>query len=421
MRGSRIFTVCRWCGGKLNTVLSLGRMPIVNYFPTRAARGSQRRYPLTFCVCGSCGLAQTAETIAPERIFRRYHYVTGASWPLVRTLEDTARLLARRYASSEKKVLDIGSNDGTLLLAFQKFGWKGMGVEPSAALARAARIRGSATECGFFSRHLAKSIVKRHGRFPLVTATHVLANIADLHDFLSGVGEVLSDDGVFVVEVDDLEQMVKNAQFDSIYHEHYSYFSRPVLERMFDGAGLHVVRSETNLTQGGSLRMTAVRNHAPKQQRARLSSRRGFICQEDYRSFAPRAASFRRTLRHLLRSKLKGKTVAGYGAPAKGVPLLNFCGLDKRDIAFVVDSTVQKQGRFVPGTHIPVYAEEHLKDAAVDAILVLCWNYRDAVRKKLRRLVRHPVTLIFPFPKLEVMVLGDHTTNTLRKSLYRFL
>lgn len=393
MRDSRIATVCRWCGGRLNTVLSLGHMPIVNYFPMRVSRSSQRRYPLTFCVCRTCGLAQTAETIAPERIFRRYHYATGASEPLVGELEQMARLLTHRYASSEKKVLDIGSNDGTLLLAFQKFGWKGMGVEPSAALARSARTRGARAVCGFFSRHLADSLVKRHGRFPLVTATHVLANIADLHDFLSGVGEVLTDDGVFVVEVDDLEQMVKNAQFDSIYHEHYSYFSAATLKMILAQEGFQIAKTEHTRTQGGSIRIVA--------KKGRQEVKKKKI--DFHETFKMRAEAFGGRLNTIIKKDFKGKTVAAFGAPAKGVILLNFCGLDQRDIAFAVDSTVQKQGRFVPGTHIPVYAEEYLKDAPADAILVLSWNYRDAVLKKLRHLLRHPVTLIFPFPKLEVI------------------
>lgn len=372
---------CHWCAGKLEKIISFGPMPIVNYFPKSTEVKHENRYPLTLCVCRACGLAQVKETISPTILFRRYHYVTGASGPLVHDLRQFA------HKHQARKVLDIGSNDGTLLTEFQKHGSVVLGVEPATSIkTRVPTIH------DFFSYTLAKKIKKTHGTFDLITATHVLANIPDLHDFLRGVKEVLSARGTFIVEVGSLEDMMTYGQFDSIYHEHYSYFSKYTLSTILADAGFRAVNTQKLKTQGGSIRVTAVKGHAlPLAHKP-----------EDFQPFTAKMNIFRTSLRSIIKGDFRGKTVVGFGAPAKGVTLLNYCGLGVRDIAFVVDSTVQKQGRLVPGVHIPVYAEEKLAQIRPDAILILSWNYRDEILRKIKKQVKRTVAVITPFPILFV-------------------
>lgn len=398
-------THCRWCGGRLTSVLSLRNLPLVNYFPTKKEIPQEKKYPLDFCVCRSCGLAQLGQTVAPQKLFVRYHYLTGTSEPLVRSLTTLAQTsVSRHHLPKGAKVLDIGSNDGTLLLSFQKLGLRVLGVEPASAIARTARGRGIPTINGFFTALLGRTIRKRYGQFDLVTATHVLANIADLRDFLAGVAEVLSPDGIFTVEVGSLENLVRHYQFDSIYHEHFSYFSLPMLQRIFESAGFSIVSARKEGNQGGSLRIEAVKRVEGREHRVQLK-REKEITREDYKKFAKGVVDFRNKMKRLFQTDLNGKTVVGFGAPAKGVTLLNYCGLGPNDITFLVDSTPAKQGRFMPGVHIPVYPEAYLKGKSVDAILVLAWNYRDEVMRKIKQLVRSPVTVIIPFPTLTVTIL----------------
>lgn len=398
-------TTCRWCGGKLTVILSLGKMPIVNYFPSREGTNKEKRYPLTFCVCRRCGLAQLGQVIAPEKIFGRYHYLTGASGPLVHELESFAKESIRRYRLKKgARVLDIGSNDGTLLKAFQILGMSGLGIEPASAIARGAISRGIPTINAFFTSTQAKKIRKKYGQFDLVTATHVLANIVDLHDFFSGIGEVLSPRGIFILEVGSLADLIKKSQFDSIYHEHYSYFSSAVLQKILRSVGMTIFGVTHQSAQGGSLRIAASRSDNRRGNNLQ-GKREGEISKKEYAQFAKHVREIRRRVREIIRRDLKGKVVVGFGAPAKGVTLLNYCGLDQTDIAFVVDSTPEKQGKFVPGTRIPVFAEAYLIGKRVDAILVLSWNYREEIFKKIKQLVRHPVTVIMPFPKLVLTLL----------------
>lgn len=368
---------CHWCGGHLKTILPLGPMPLVNYFPTGKDIKKEKRYRLTFCVCTSCGLAQVKERIDPKKLFGRYHYVSGASEPLAQTLQAFATSIRA------KNVLDIGSNDGTLLTAFQKQGSIVLGVEPARTIkSTVPTIR------GFFTHRLAKKIVKTHGQFDLVTATHVLANVPNLADFLAGVREVLTPTGTFVVEVGSLEDLIKHAQFDSIYHEHYSYFSLETLSMILSASGFTIIRATHEKTQGGSIRVIAKKGTSFYTKKYAI----------DYKHFTTRVESFRSALK----KAMQGKKVVAFGAPAKGVTLLNYCKLGPKDIAFVVDSTPQKQGRLVPGVHIPVYNEDRLKNARVDAILLLSWNYRDQIIEKIRRLTARGIKIIVPFPTLQV-------------------
>lgn len=394
-------THCRFCQGKLSKVLSLGKMPIVNYFPAKEELVLEKKYPLEFCVCQQCGLAQLGFLIPPQRIFRAYHFLTGASKPLVLHLNKLSDLCIKECKlNSRSNVLDIGCNDGSFLLNFKKNKMKTLGVEPAFNMAQFAQSRGLTVIPEFFDYALAKNILAAHGRFDLITATRVLANIIELNDFVRGVKLLLSPKGTFVVEVGSLSEMLTKFQFDAIYHEHFSYFSFATLQKLIKKHGLSIFKLEKSLFQGGELRIFATHS---KRVTRELRMDEG-ISENDFATFAKNVRQFKRNLRKLF-TDLKGTTVAGFGAPAKGVTLLNYCGIGKDHIAFIVDSTPLKQGRFLPGLHIPIFPEEHLEEKSVDYILLLAWNYKDQILRKIRKLTKKGTKVIIPFPKLEVIIL----------------
>jgi SAM-dependent methyltransferase len=388
---------CRWCGSKLERVVSLGNMPLVNYFPKPSEISKEKTYPLDFCVCPSCGLAQLGESIPPDKIFKTYHYITGASKPLITQLQLLASSIQKKCKlTHHARVLDVGSNDGTLLFAFKRLGIQGIGIEPASDIASLARKRGITTINAFFSDKEAKRIVHRFGQFEVITATHVLANIVDIHDFLRGIGRLLTPDGVFVVEVGSLEEMLANGQFDAIYHEHYSYFSLDSLSRILADYGFSVVDSSFPSAQGGSLRIMALRTLEVRKKYLRYRR----ITNSDYAKFTQNVAQFRSEFRGMLRQH-KGKTIVGFGAPAKAVTLLNYCGIGLETIQAIVDSTPVKQGRLIPGVHIPIYPEERLARMKSDVVVILAWNYQEEIMKKLTQLMKKNIPVIVPFPKLE--------------------
>lgn len=393
-------THCRYCKALLREILSLGTLPLVNYFPKPEEAHKEKRYPLNFVVCAGCGLAQVDYIVPAADIFGRYYYTTGASKPLVKELGELADGSIQRFQlTPRQRVLDIGSNDGTLLGFFQKKGVGALGVEPSRMLARIAKRRGVPTVASFFNRKIARKIKRQYGQFDVIFATHVLANIIDLSDFLHGVTDVLAPDGAFIVEVGYLGTMLARGQFDSIYHEHYSYFSLAVIARIFADNGLTVVEASFPAAQGGSLRVVALHT-------SEVSKEHTIVIDEsirmgDYEAFASKAENVRGELRRIM-GAYKGKTVVGFGAPAKAVTLLTYCGIGSDLISYIVDSTPAKQGRVLPGLHIPIEKESALKRRKPDVVVILAWNYQDAIVGKLKKLLMRKTTVIVPFPELRI-------------------
>lgn len=391
-------TRCRYCKGKLKTVIELGNLPLVNYFPKLSEAGKEKRYPLNFCVCTSCGLAQIDYIVNARDIFTHYHYTTGASTPLVEELGKLAQsTIQRLHLTSKHHVLDIGSNDGTLLSFFAKKGIGVLGVEPSRAMGRIAEGRGVKTIKTFFNETVARKIVRQYGQFDVIFATHTLANIIDLSDFFRGVGEVLAPTGELIIEVADLATMLEKGQFDAIYHEHYSYFSLITLSRILADHGLTIVNASFPSAQGGSLRVV-VRHTEEGAHPMKISEN---IRGEDYESFARQVKQYRNEFTAMLNS-YKGKKIVGFGAPAKSVTLLNFCNIDEYLFSYIVDSTSAKHGRILPGLHIPIMSEKMLKSHPADIIIILAWNYKEAILRKLKKLQKNTPVIIVPFPKLTV-------------------
>lgn len=390
-------TSCRYCRSSLTPILDVGRIPLVNYFPTIAEAMVIKTYPLQLVACDSCGLLQLDEVIPASQIFSTYHYVTGASEPLIQELSDlAASLIQARHLTHSSRVLDIGSNDGTLLSFFHKKGIQTIGVEPSRELSGILSDRGIETLNTFFTSDVAKKIVKKYGQCDVVCATHVLANSIDIGDFMDGIRTVLSPNGVCVIEVADADVMIATGQFDSIYHEHYSYFTADVLERIAADHHLAISSITTSSVQGGAIRVELM--HASKSHK----NHQGFSGKKwDINMFSDRVASYKKQFAQTL-AKYKGKKIVGFGAPAKSVTFTSFMGLTENEISYIVDSTVLKQGRFLPGTKIPIFAQSHITIDPPDVVIIFSWNYKDVIAALLKQTLKKGTTIITPFPYLVV-------------------
>lgn len=387
---------CRVCGGELSLILSLGKIPVVNYFPSFEELQSEKKYPLEIFVCKECSLVQLGYLLNGSKLFKNYHFLSSASTPLVGHLDSLAeRIISTFSLATGSSVLDIGCNDGSLLSSFKKRDFDVMGVEPSSNAISIARDKGIPVVNDFFNFKVAQKLVKQNHKFDLVTATRVLANIDDLNDFLTGVSTVLTEKGIFVIEVAAFDEMIERGEFDTFYHEHLSYFTPESIAYLFRKNNLKIVFQERTGFQGGELRVAAipVASSLPAISTVNLSN---------YLSFSQNVVDYRLKMQKLF-ADIKGSRVVGFGAPAKGVTLLNYCKLGSEQIQYIVDSTPLKQGRYLPGVHIPIFPEEYMKKGNVDYVFLLAWNYKDAILEKVKSLTKTGTKVIIPYPSLEII------------------
>lgn len=391
-------------------VLDLGMMPAPNRFPEKVEDfQTEELWPLRLCRCADCGLAMIDEIVPPEKLFSTYHYLTSASSPLVTHFQKLAQEVKKRFGLTKKtKVLDIGANDGTLLLQFKELGVQVLGVDPAQNVVLIAKTRSIDVLPEFFSRPLAKKIRKMHGQFNVITATNVFAHTNDIHDFADGVKELLAPAGVFIVEFAHLFQMFDKKFFDVIYHEHLSFFAIEPLLGFFTGHGLKVFDVKKILTQGGSLRVYVA--HADSKKHAVTPAVKKILAEERahglhepaaFAEFAAYVQDYRARLRvYLQKLKRAGKKIVGVGAPAKGVILLNYCRIDDTLVDYLVDSTPLKQHRYMPGVHIPVFPEEKLAEENVDYFLLLAHNFQAEILQKLLPYRERGARVVVPFPTI---------------------
>ena len=405
---------CRICNSsKFLRLLDLGNMPMVNSFlDAEDLRKKEPKFPLRLCVCADCRLVQLTHRVPAQKLFRNYHYLTSASQPLIDHFRSLAQECVDLHAAKGPlKVLDIGANDGTLLYEFHKLGARTLGIDPSTNACMAAKQVGIEVINDFFSKGTARRELKKLGPFDIVTGTNVFAHTHRIRDFLEGVKTLLAPNGMLILEFANLTEMIMKVQFDVIYHEHLSYFSLSVLRPFFRALGLEIFDSKRVLTQGGSLRIYARRLRGKP---VKPSPEMAAILQEErddhideiatLRRFAKEVRQFRSDFRKLILDvSRRGKKIVAFGAPAKGIILLNYAGLNSRHFAYAVDSTPLKQGRFMPGTHIPVFSERKLEDDPGNYILILSWNFQDAILKKIAALGLKNVRTIIPFPKLRIL------------------
>src|SRR3989344_4357701 len=399
---------CRACGNnQLTLVLNFGKTPPANSFVKKKFIGLKERYfPLEVWFCKQCSMLQLGHVVNPQLLFHDYVYVSSTSPVFVRHFEMLAKDMGKKLRLKENSlVVDIGSNDGILLKPFKQKGMRVVGIEPAGNIARIARKSGIDTVTHFFDVQLAQQLVRKYGKAKLVTATNVFAHIDNLDEVVRGVQILLDDDGVFLVEVSYVGEVIKNNLFDTVYHEHVSYWSLMALRSFFNRVGMEIFDAERINTHGGS-----IRGLARKKSQSAMVSRvvTGIIKQEKmqrlhlistYRLFQRRIEKNKRRFWKLMNSLKAGKyRVAGFGAPAKTTTLLHYFGVTKNQIEYIVDDSPLKQGLFTPGTHIPVVTAQVMKENQPDYVVIFAWNFADAIMKAHRRYIQLGGKFIIPVP-----------------------
>jgi SAM-dependent methyltransferase len=368
-------------------------------------------YPLHVYVCHGCFLVQLEEFVSSEEIFTEYAYFSSYSdsW-LEHARKYTEQIVERLALNAESRVLELASNDGYLLRNFVEMGIPALGVEPAANVAKAAVDIGVPTVVEFFGRATSQELLDEHGGFDLVIGNNVLAQVPDLNDFVAGMKIVLAPDGVVTMEFPHLMRLMEENQFDTIYHEHFSYFSLLSTEKIFSAHGLPLFDVERLPTHGGSLRIYARHDgDETKPITARLIDLRreeaqaGFAHLDHYLSFGEQVRETKRKLlEFLIQAKREGKAIAGYGAPGKGNTLLNYCGIRTDFIDYTVDRNPYKQGKFLPGTHIPIFAPEKIIETKPDYVLILPWNFKDEIMDQMAGIREWGGRFVVPIPEVTI-------------------
>lgn len=379
--------VCRLCDGNgLVSVLDLGEQPLANEMGL-SAQEELPRFPLHLRICSDCGLGQVGEFVLPERIFGdNYPYLSSTSqiW-LDHCRAYAARFSAELALGDGDLVVEVASNDGALLRAMQEHGVNVLGVEPAANVAKLAEAAGVPTIVEFFGTATAERIVAEHGHPKLVAANNVMAHVPDIHDFMAGFAVLADDDTVVTVENPSMMSLLHHTQFDTIYHEHYSYLTAHAVRQLAQAHGLDLVHVDQTSTHGGSNRYRLSRTRQPDASvDATLDDERrgGLFDATEWRDFATRSQAAIDGLRTWLTDcRSAGETVAGYGAAAKGNTFLNAVGDAARTLTYVVDGSREKQGKFLPGTQAPVIAPHEMSDRPVHHVLILPWNISSELRE----------------------------------------
>jgi hypothetical protein len=405
---------CRFCENPLvDTVVDLGMSPLCeSYLPSAKLDSAESFYPLHVRVCRECYLVQVGEYVRAEEIFGEYAYFSSFSTTWLKHAEDYVSMISQRLALDSKSfVVELASNDGYLLQYFVKSGIPCLGIEPAANVAKAAVEKGVETEVAFFDRELGRKLKASGRQADLVLGNNVLAQVPDVNSFVAGVPEALKPGGTATFEFPHLMRLFEGNQFDTIYHEHYSYFSLLTVEKIFARHGLTVFDVEELWTHGGSLRIYV--RHASDISRpasANLLALRereetaGYRQIETYTRFEEQVRETKRKLLELLiAAKRDGKRIVGYGAPGKGNTLLNYCGIRTDFIEFTVDRNPYKQGKFLPGTHIPILHPSKLEEARPDYIFILPWNFKDEILAQLSHARDWGAKFIVPIPEATVV------------------
>jgi SAM-dependent methyltransferase len=404
-----LVSACRACGGRLTvTMADLGLQPASNAFlENPAAFQHEKRYPLRAKVCEVCKLVQIDYDVAPQELFGNYVYFSSYSDDWLAHAKAYCEMARERFALGRSNlVVELASNDGYLLKNFLSMGIPVLGIDPSDTVAAAAAKIGVPTLVEFFGEKIAGDLARQGRQADLIIGNNVLAHVPQLNDFVAGMAVLLRENGHITIEFPHLLELVRHVEFDTIYHEHFSYFSVYAIEQVFSRHGLRLYDVERLPTHGGSLRIFAA--HAARTDLKDSTSLSEVRAQESaaglqdlatYAKFSKRVEECRDSLlAFLAAAKREGKRIAAYGAAAKGNTLLNFCGVTPQDIAFVADRNPHKQNKFLPGTHIPVVSPEELMQAKPDYVLILPWNLREEIQQQLAGIKAWGGRFVTPVP-----------------------
>lgn len=393
----------------MQVVLSLGKMPLANASLTAdQLQETEPVYALELAFCSECTLVQITETVLPETLFDNYLYFSAYSETMLQESEQLAgRLIESRRLNSESFVVELGSNDGYQLQYFLTRHIPVLGIDPAKNVVEVAEAKGVPTLCGYFGRELALELCKRVHIADVIIAKNVLAHVADLNGFVEGIGILLKRDGIAVIEVPYIKDMIDNSEFDTVYHEHLCYFSATALNRLFEKHGMVLKDVEHIPLHGGSLRLYVAHSGKPmKSVQSLLREERewGVERAETYLGFADRVTRVKDALTALLMSiKKDGHSIAAYGAAAKGTVLLNYCEIGPDILDFVVDVSPYKQGRYIPGVRLPIYPPARLLEAMPEFTLILAWNIAEEVLRQQSEYVRRGGKFIIPLPQPKII------------------
>lgn len=406
---------CRICASSnLYDFLFLGDLPIPNGFIKKEdLNKKEERYPLDVTFCKDCCLVQLRYIVNPKIMFDNYLYIPSSSRTridhfkqMVQEVVDTMNLNESSFA------VDIGSNDGSLLNCFKNLGIPVLGVDPAKNLVKVARLNGIETVCGYYNSFLAKKILEKHSTASVIFATNVVAHIGNLYNFFKAVDMLLDKKGIFVCQFPYILDLIEQNQFDTIYHEHLSYFGLKPLLRLAEKLPIEIYKIKRNSLDGGSVRVywKKKNNHSLKIEQDEIDillkqeQQKGLYSKKTYDQFAKRVEKLKKiTKQKLLNLKKIKKSIVGYGAAAKGNILLNYFGIDTDILDYVVDSTPYKQGLYMSGSHIPIFDESRIYQTNPDYILILAWNFKDEIMLKNKNFMTAGGKFIVPVPRFQII------------------
>jgi len=405
---------CRFCGALLrHTFIDLGMSPLCeSYVSVERLNQMEPFYPLHVFVCDQCFLVQLLEYVKPDHIFTEYAYFSSYSDSWLRHAQNYVEMITSRLGLGHQTlVVELASNDGYLLQYFVAKGIPVLGIEPAKNVAAVAEKKGIRCVTEFFGRELARRLAREGRQADLLLGNNVLAHVPDINDFVGGVKLLLKPKGVVTMEFPHLLRLIERNQFDTIYHEHFSYLSLSTTEKIFAAHGMRLFDVEELSTHGGSVRIYACHaENADRETGSRIfevkarEEAAGFGQIESYSRFAEKVMSTKwRLLDFLIRARREGKRVAGYGAPGKGNTLLNYCGIRTDFVEYTVDRNPYKHGKFLPGTHIPIFPPERIRETRPDYILILPWNLRDEIVVQLAYVREWGGKFVVPIPDVEVI------------------
>jgi 2-polyprenyl-3-methyl-5-hydroxy-6-metoxy-1,4-benzoquinol methylase len=415
MRKIKTSGKCRFCKNQLeHSVVDLGMSPLCQkHVKPENLNDMEKFYPLHAYICEKCWLMQLEEFATPDEIFAdEYAYFSSYSESWLEHAKKYAEQMTERFKlDANSLVTEIASNDGYLLQWFVQKSIPVLGIDPAANVAKAAREKGVRTEVEFFGKNTALKLAKKYGKADLLLGNNVLAHVPDINDFVAGMKEMLNTSGVITMEFPHLQRLIEENQFDTIYHEHFSYLSFVAVNRIFAQHAITLFDVEELPTHGGSLRIYGkhaedtskeVTNHVAELLKREIDL--GFESLEFYSRFEEKVKETKRKiLDFLIQAKRDGKSVAGYGAPGKGNTLLNYCGVRTDFIDYTVDMSPHKQGNFLPGTHIPILHPNTIKETKPDYVFILPWNLKEEIMEQHKYIRDWGGKFVVPIPKLTIL------------------